>query len=328
MNAAEDVLALPSDDDVKQAVKDITADRKNFIGSSDAPVILGISNWKTPFELFQEKTGAKEQDDLSEVERVQWGIILEDAVAQMYMRRTGKKVRRVNDRKICNDFGFPMVAQIDRAIVGEGSNLEIKTTDTFCADQWGEEGSDDIPLHYYAQIQHQMAVTKKQRTEVAVLIGGNKMKLYHVDFHEEFVVRMIEAERSFWQSVQTLEAPDPVTIEEAAMKWAKAPSIPVYGTHEDGMLAARYKELAERIKSLESEQDEVKLELQKKMQDLGDTLIVDGAPVATWKNQTANRLDVKAIQSDLPEIAQKYTKASESRVFKIGKGADNFRRTA
>lgn len=309
-------------------LKELVKDRRRFIGGSDAPVILGVSSWKTPFELFQEKTGQKVEDDLSDVERVQWGIILEDVVAYMYTKRTGRKTRRVNDRRYTDKFGFPMVAQIDRYIPGDNRILEIKTTDSFCADQWGCEGTDDIPLHYYVQVQHQMIVAGKKVAEVAVLIGGNKMKLYEVKLNALFAYRMIDAEKSFWASVQALEAPEPISVEEANLAWSRAPAIPVYGTVEDGLLAARYKELAEQIKGLEAEQDEVKLALQKRLQDLGDTLVVDGIPVCSWKNQVSNRLDTKAIQAEMPDVAKAYTKPSESRVFRIAKGADNFRRAS
>ena len=33
--------------------------RKKGIGSSDAPIIMGVSPWKTPFELWEEKTGTQ-----------------------------------------------------------------------------------------------------------------------------------------------------------------------------------------------------------------------------------------------------------------------------
>ena len=33
-------------------------DRTKFIGGSDVAAILGVSKWKTPFQLYQEKIGA------------------------------------------------------------------------------------------------------------------------------------------------------------------------------------------------------------------------------------------------------------------------------
>ncbi len=313
---------------VPEEISKMLKDRTRFIGGSDAPVILGVSPWKSPYKLFLEKTGQITEDDLSQNERVQCGIMLEDVVAAMYTRKTGSPTRRMNNRRLNIDYGFPMVAQVDRLVTRQNKILEIKTTDSFCSDQWGEEGTDDVPLNYYSQVQHQMAVVGMKHADLAVLIGGNTLKIYHLTYHKEFVVRMLDAERTFWNQCKSNEAPEPISVDDASLRWSKAPSVPVYGTEEDGMLAAMYIELAERIDAVKAKQDEVKLELLKKLENLGDTLIVDGTAIATWKNQTSSRLDVTAIKNDLPEIARQYTKATESRVFRITKGAEQFRRPA
>ena len=48
-----------------------------------------------------------------------------------------------------------------------------------------------------------------------------------------------------------------------------------------------------------------------------DTLTVDGRVALTWKEQSTKRMDTKAIQAELPEIAKKYTNESTTRVFRI-----------
>ena len=70
--------------------------RKLGIGSSDAAVAVGLSPYKCPLSLWLEKTGRKEPEDISHKEAVLWGIELEPVLAQVYAKRTGYKVRRVN----------------------------------------------------------------------------------------------------------------------------------------------------------------------------------------------------------------------------------------
>ena len=70
--------------------------RNRGIGSSDAPVAVGMSRYKSPLELWMEKTGRKIQEDISNKDAVFWGTTLEPIVANVYAERTGKKVRRVN----------------------------------------------------------------------------------------------------------------------------------------------------------------------------------------------------------------------------------------
>jgi putative phage-type endonuclease len=300
-------------------------DRRNWIGGSDAPVILGLTSWKTPFELYLEKIGEREQADLSEVERVQWGIVLEDVVASMYMRKTGKKVRRMNQRKTTNEYGFPQAAQVDRMIVGERIPLEIKTTDASNRSQWGEEGSPDIAVHYYPQVQQQILLTGVRSAEVAVLFGGNRLITYLVPRDQGFIDNMIEAERNFWTAVQTRNPPDPISVDEASIRWSRGQPSPAYGPPELGVQAALYDSISEDIKRLDEERDRVKLRLMAVLTDASDTLMVDGVAVCSWKNQSRKSIDTAKLKDEYPDAARDCEKLSEFRVFRTLKGATAFR---
>jgi len=320
----EQEVAILDEREAKERLEADIADRRTFIGGSDAPIILGLAAWKSRYELYLEKIGEKEPDDLSDVERVQWGQVLEDVVATMYMRRTGKKVRRVNNRIIDKTSSFPRVVQIDRRIVG-GGILEIKTTDAMMGGEWGPEGTAEIPTKVYAQVQHQLAVTDETIAEVAALIGGNRMKLYIVPRDEEFIRDMTAAEEAFWNNCQSRTPPAPITVEEASQIWSKAPSVPVVGTTLHGTLAAELLALQEQRKELEKREDEIELDLKKAIADAGDTLVVNGTAVATWKQQTRTMPSTKLLSERYPDIAKEVTVTSEFRVFRLTKGAADFR---
>ncbi len=89
--------------------------RRGGIGSSDAAAAVGLSPYKSPLELWLEKTGRKEGPDLSGSEAVFWGTTLEAIVANVYANRTGNKVRRVNAVLQHPDHPF-MLANLDRAV--------------------------------------------------------------------------------------------------------------------------------------------------------------------------------------------------------------------
>lgn len=300
-------------------------DRRTFIGASDAPIILGLSNWSSPFQLYLEKTGQVEKEDLDKVERIMAGKLMEAVIADMYTWKYGEKLRRVNERKIRTDYGFPMVAQIDRKKEGARVDVEIKNVNEFGKDEWGEEGSDDIPLYYYAQVQHQLEVLGYNDAEVVPMIGGNRIRKYYIIRNNEFIQQMVIAEQNFWNRIKTLTPPDPISVDEASLRWSKARAATVEGTEIHGKLAARYLEINDVTKQLKEEQESIKLELQKVLQDLGDTLTVNGKPVISWKNQITNRIDTTALKEEMPEIAAKFTKASESRRFVALKAANDFR---
>lgn len=65
-------------------------DRRKGIGGSDVGTILGLNKWKSPYQLWLEKTGQVELDE-SNSEPAYWGNVLEEIVAKEFTERTGKK---------------------------------------------------------------------------------------------------------------------------------------------------------------------------------------------------------------------------------------------
>ena len=63
-------------------------DRRNSIGASDAAAAIGESPWKTPVELWQEKTGRVKRDDAPTEEMI-IGKLLEPRILQRYTETTG-----------------------------------------------------------------------------------------------------------------------------------------------------------------------------------------------------------------------------------------------
>jgi putative phage-type endonuclease len=326
MDEDDDVIvstieALPTEREIQADLED----RKTFLGGSDAPVILGLSAWKTRYELWQEKTGQVEQADLSLVERVQMGILLEDVVAKRAEQKYCWKLHRINGRLLAKNLPYPAVAQIDRRLVGQDAIVEIKTTDASMSAEWGVEDTPDVPPAYYAQVQHQMMVAEKYKAWIVVLIGGNKVKRYLVLRDEEFIENLKKAEESFWRSVLERIPPEPITLAEAGQCWKKAPAAPVFGTPIHAAQAAEYLALSDEINMLETRRESVRLELEREMRDIGDSIVVQGKTICTWKNQSRTGIDTKKLEADHPGLVGGYKTFTEFRTFRVTKEAMSFR---
>ena len=104
-------------------------ERQCGIGGSDVGAILGVNKYKTPFEVYLEKT-----EPITEVgeqsESAYWGDQFEEVVAKEFEKRTGKKVRRDRKHYKHKEYSF-MVANIDRKVVGENAILECKTANQY-----------------------------------------------------------------------------------------------------------------------------------------------------------------------------------------------------
>ncbi len=77
------------------------------------------------------------------------------------------------------------------------------------------------------------------------------------------------------------------------------------------------KELQRMSEELTAELEALKDEVKQTMTEQNtDTLVVDCFKV-TWKPVTTNRIDTTSLKRELPEVAERYTKVSESKRFTI-----------
>lgn len=289
--------------------------RRRGIGGSDAGIIAGLNPWKSPFELWMEKTGQAEPPALGDVERVYWGNILEDTVAQEFTKRTGKKVQR---RGLMQSTRHPfLLASVDRMISGEPAGLECKTTAAYNAKQWDGE---QIPASYYCQCQHYMLVTGAPYWYIAVLFGGQKYHWQRIDRDEEDITALLQMESDFWEKVQTRTPPaidgtDSCTnaIKE---KYRGGDPDPVILPSAADALIASYDALKKAEKDTKEQRQQVENELCSLLGDNESGYI--GERLITWKTQAGRvTLDAKALKEDHPEIYTKYAKTGKAfRVFR------------
>lgn len=181
--------------------------RKAGVGSSDSAAACGVHPYMTPLELYTEKLGPPEDIDNK---AMYWGRVLEDVVAREFCLGTGWKVQKSNF--VLKSIDHPhMLANLDRVIVGQGKGpgiLEIKTAGQFMANEWGPDGSDEVPEEYIIQVQHQFAVTGYDWGVLAVLIGGRDYRTYPMRRNEDMIEDIIALTQEFWGHVVSGEPPE------------------------------------------------------------------------------------------------------------------------
>ena len=131
--------------------QDFSVDRTKYIGGSDIGAILGLSKFRTPIEVWMEKTG-KETKQLDSLP-LRFGSFAEEFVASEYSRATSFEL--LHDESIYINPTHPMMsAHVDRFVLGDGLNkpatrlLECKTANPFARGEWGEPGTDQVPMSY------------------------------------------------------------------------------------------------------------------------------------------------------------------------------------
>lgn len=283
--------------------------RGGGIGSSDAAASVGISPYKSPLELWLEKTGRQEAPNLATNEAVFWGTTLEHIIATVYAERSGVKIRRLN--AVLQHPSHPfMLANLDRVVQhptdGNGI-LEVKTAGGNSARFW-EEG---VPDSYQCQVLHQLAVTSKEWCDVAVLIGGQDFRVYRVIRDEAKIADLIQREEKFWHCVMT-DIPPEVDGSESSGR-ALASMYPsdrgdvLDCTEDSGMnkLFSDYWAYRQQRESAEAQEELLKQRLQERL-GFASGAVLGNVRISWRKSKDSTTTDFKKLAEENTELVKLY----------------------
>jgi predicted phage-related endonuclease len=339
-------------------------DRSKFLGGSDVAAIFGVSPWNTPLDLFIKKTSGVKEDLTAERRKFfARRKRQEPVIAEMLADEYGIVVTRLSLDENPNRYTDPdhsfLVAEIDFefemsqsvrdafparpefAAIPDGTllNGEIKTVHPFKAYEWGEQGSEDVPIHYAAQVMHGLGVTRRPAAIVAALFGLDTLLCFPVMADQETIAAMREKAVRFWtQNVQELIPPDPVNLEDVKRMYAGFSGKPVMLSAEahdalHGLDSVRVREAAlkEERSALEWSiarcvafnwgaqlvPDDKNRPIVKDEENA--VLMFEGRQVGSWNRQRGAYLDQKRLAMEKPEITQAYTVEHKYRVFRLKK---------
>lgn len=192
--------------------------RREGIGSTDSAAILGLSPWKSAFDVWRQKVEGEEPKDPN---LPQWlGLKLEEAISELYTAQEHQAVRKDGSqyahgaRQILRahvDYRWGSITDINP----EQPIVECKTSRT--KRRWGEAGTDHIPKHYWVQVQHQMAcLPGVEFTDVAVLFGHDDFRVYRIPRNQEFIDSLIADMEEWWDLYVVTKTPPPLDGSEGA----------------------------------------------------------------------------------------------------------------
>jgi putative phage-type endonuclease len=285
-------------------------DRRQGLGASEAAAACGLSPWMSPLELFLQKTGRAPAVEETLPMRV--GKALEPVVLRAFEDREGVKVtdqqRRIVDPRLPWRW-----ATLDG--MADGVPVEAKTSGS--AEGWGDDGSDQVPLHYMLQAQHQLACLEEgvEILWMPVLFAARDLRVYRIPRSPSVIEALTEKEVAFWDRVVADQPPEIINSTDVRLRWPTDTGATVVATDDilDAWLelhAAR-----SRRKAAEADEERLQTQLQLFMADRSALLGPDGKALATWKACTSSRLDTKALAAAHPDIAAAFRVESSSRRF-------------
>lgn len=290
--------------------------RKQGIGGSDASIVCGMNRYKSPVELWMDKTGQMPCQEAGEA--AYWGTQLESIVRNEFSKRTNIVVAETHELLQSEEHPF-MLANLDGVCETPEYGtciFEAKTASAFKVGEW----EDSIPDEYQLQVQHYMAVTGYKATYIAVLIGGNTFKWKCIERDDELISMLIELESDFWKHVQD-GTPPPLDGSKASAKFlaerfaSSRPGSRIDLPTSAADLLRQYDEACEQLETI-TEQKQFAENLLKEM--LGENEIgTAGNRIITWKAIEQERLDSKTLKAEHPALYKKYANKTTFRRFTV-----------
>lgn len=193
--------------------------RNYGIGGSDASAILGMNPYKTNIDLFEEKTGRRVPEDISDKPYVRYGTLAEPLIRGLFALDYPEYEVFYHENRILRSNRYPyMQASLDGELVdqdGRRGILEIKTTNILQSMQY-EKWKGRIPDNYYVQVLHYLIVTGYQfvvlRARLVSVRGRDKMimdKDYFIERDEvlDDLEMILAEEKRFWKYVESGRKP-------------------------------------------------------------------------------------------------------------------------
>lgn len=175
------------------------ADRRSFIGGSDARLIMG-NDEQALIRLWREKRGESEPEDLSDNLIVQLGLATEDLNRGWYETNSGQAVTDIQ-RRVYHPVLRWMGATLDGRIESSGAVFEAKFMLPW---SFSEEAAAS---KYMPQLQHNMWVVAARTAVLSIITGGGKWVEIKAHADPLYQHLILTAERKFWHCVENGERP-------------------------------------------------------------------------------------------------------------------------
>ena len=277
---------------VMNTIDTVKTDRNLYTGGSDVSAIMGLSPFKTRWDLLQEKAGLKENDFDGNI-FTEYGVVLEPIV------------RDYINEKYCRD--FEPAVKVDGDLRGncdgidEGGLLEIKTT-SHVYDTLDDYKGYLVQILFYMKIfnvQHAMLAVYHRNEDFSTDFDPSRLQVIPIDIkdHLDTMDEVEQAIEMFRKDLSELRE-NPLLCEEDFM-----PNEIVEVTNKimelENQLAA--------YKQMEAELKEFKAKLKVAMEEYGIKTwrLYDGTKITLvpdGEDKEVEEIDLKALQKDHPEL--------------------------
>lgn len=206
------------------------------IGASEIAAVVGLSPYRSRYELWLEKIG--EREPFAGNDNTEWGLLVEPAARKAYEMKTGQRVHVPSGSLFHPTLPFAR-ATPDGVIVDSSEDkptdparwrhlLQLKNTGYWPGKSWDQGPPDFVVLQEQWELFVAGAVALAAgaaepiaRADVAASIGGGFPDFFTVHRDDKMIADLVVAAERFWHQVETRTPPPVDDSEECRRYWLK-----------------------------------------------------------------------------------------------------------
>jgi len=260
------------------------------------------------YDVLREKRGEIERADLSGIEAVRMGLIMQPAIADIFTDITKISTSPLDEPGTHRTQPW-LRAHFD-FVTEDGGLLEVKNFNAAVANKYGEMDEPvRIPEADYIQCLHEATVRDVPHVYFAVLFGGQQFRYWKLNFTPAEKEAFIQRAAQWWGYVHSGMLPEPTNTEEAAIRYPRSMDGHVTANAQMERLADELKLFKMQAKQLEEAIEARQFAIQSFMGESATLMNMAGETLVTWKSaKGSKRFDAKAFKEDFPGLYEKYEK--------------------
>ena len=275
--------------------------RRSAIWSGDS---RKVANGKM-VDVILEKQGKKELKDLSGVEAVQMGHVMQPLIGKLAQDRLKMELKDA-DYSITHSKHTWFKSHFDFISADGGVLVEAKNYNAAVRSKFDPD-TNRIPDADYAQLVHEAACHNVNRIFLAVLFGGQEFHTFEFTISDQEKDDLIQKMATVWGHCQAGTLPPAETIEQTKIIYPSSSTAVVTATQQVELAVTYLKDIKNQIKNLEAAGENVEVQIRNLMADRQEIRAVDGTTLVTWKSsKSSKRFSSTLFQQAMPDIYEQF----------------------
>jgi len=258
-------------------------------------------------EVVLEKIGLKPKADLSAIEAVQMGHVMQPIIGRLAQDKLGIELKEADymmthPKETWMRSHFDFISADGKTLV-EAKNYNAAVRNKFDAD------ANIIPAADMAQLIHECAVHGIDDIVLAVLFGGQNFEVFKFTITQEQKEQLIKDMARYWSAVATrtpLEAED---TEQTKLIYSVSAPTAITAPQSLEQICQALVYTKEQLTKWEAEEERLKVDIQKFMGVNSELVTIDGRVLATWKSSKgSHKFDQKLFESAMPDVYKSFVR--------------------